>query len=126
MFKVVRLNAITYPTEFVEREELARVGAVLTEIEGQRPDEILAAAEDCDALLVVSSTIPSRVIERLRHCRVISRLGAGTDKIDVAAATRMGILVTNVPDFCLSEQAEHTMALLLAFHRRLPFMMDAM
>ena len=125
-FKAVRLNATTYPTESVEREELARVGAVLTEIEGQWPAEILAAAEDCDALLVVSSTIPRQVIERLRNCRVISRLGAGTDKIDVTAATEHGILVTNVPDFCLNEQAEHTMALLLTFHRRLPYMMESM
>lgn len=126
MFKAVRLNATTYPTEVVEREELAHVGADLTEIEGQRPEEILAAAEDCDALLVVSSSIPCEVIARLKKCRVISRLGAGTDKIDIAAATRMGIVVTNVPDFCLNEQAEHTMALLLSFHRRLSFMINAM
>lgn len=66
------------------------------------------------------------MIERLSRCRVIARLGAGTDKIDVAEATRRGIVVTNVPDFCLNEQAEHTLALLLAFARRLPFMMEAM
>jgi len=125
-FKAVRLNASTYPAEAAEREELAGVGAVFSEIEGQQPAEILAAAEDCDALLVVSSAIPRQVIERLRSCRVISRLGAGTDKIDVAAATEHGILVTNVPDFCLNEQAEHTMTLLLAFHRRLPYLMEAM
>ena len=125
-FKAVRVNATTYPTESTEREELAGIGASLTEIEGQRPTEILAAAEDCDAILVVSSTIPREVIERLRNCRVISRLGAGTDKIDIAAATDHGILVTNVPDFCRNEQAEHTMALLLTFHRRLPYMMAAM
>ena len=77
-------------------------------------------------LLVVSSGIPREVIEGLHKCRVISRLGAGTDKIDVSAATERGILVTNVPDFCLDEQAEHTLALLLAFCRRLPFMIDAM
>jgi len=126
MFKAVRLNATTYPTDGTEQKELARVDAVLTEIEGQEPADIVAAAADCDALLVVSSSIPRQVIERLRHCRVISRLGAGTDKIDLDAATEQGILVTNVPDFCLNEQAEHTMALLLAFHRRLPYMIDAM
>jgi D-3-phosphoglycerate dehydrogenase len=126
MFTAVRLNAKTYPVEDVEREELARVGAALTCVEGQRPDEILAAAADCDALLVVSSSVPRCVIAGLRRCRVISRLGAGTDKIDVAAATERGILVTNVPDFCLHEQAEHTFALLLAFARKLPYMMDAM
>lgn len=126
MFKAVRLNAITYPVDEAERIELARAGAELIEIEGQEPHEILAAAEDCDALLVVSSRVPGSVIERLSRCRVIARLGAGTDKIDVAEATRRGIVVTNVPDFCLNEQAEHTLALLLAFVRRLPFMMQAM
>jgi D-3-phosphoglycerate dehydrogenase len=126
MFKAVRLNAITYPVEEAERAELARVGAALIEIEGQEPQEILAAASGCDALLVVSSRVPGAVIERLSRCRVIARLGAGTDKIDVAAATRRGIVVTNVPDFCLHEQAEHTLALLLAFARRLPFMLEAM
>lgn len=126
MFKAVRLNAVTYPTDGTEEQELSLIGAELTQVEGQQPDEIIAAAEDCDALLVVSSSIPRQVIERLRKCRVISRLGAGTDKIDIVAATECGILVTNVPDFCLNEQAEHTMALLLAFHRRLPYMMQAM
>lgn len=126
MLKAVRLNAVTYPTDGTEHHELANVGAVLTEIEGQEPDVIVAAAGDCDALLVVSSAIPREVIERLTKCHVISRLGAGTDKIDLVAATEHGIIVTNVPDFCLNEQAEHTMALLLAFNRRLPYMIDAM
>jgi D-3-phosphoglycerate dehydrogenase len=62
----------------------------------------------------------------LSNCRVISRLGAGTDRIDIEAATRSGIVVANVPDFCLNEQAEHTMALLLAMARRLPWMTAAM
>ena len=126
MFRAVRLNAITYPTEPVEARELAQAGAELIEIEGQQPEEIVAAAADCDALLVVSSRVPAEVIDGLTKCRVISRLGAGTDKIDVAAATRNGIVVANVPDFCQNEQAEHTLTLLLAFARRLPYMTEAM
>jgi D-3-phosphoglycerate dehydrogenase / 2-oxoglutarate reductase len=126
MFQAIRLNATSYPIEAAEQQELARAGAELVGIEGQQPDEIIRAAEDCDALLVVSSIVPVEVIERLRRCRVISRLGAGTDKIDVATATRCGIVVANVPDFCLNEQAEHTLALLLAWTRRLPYMLEAM
>src|SRR5207244_6680382 len=121
MFQAVRLNAITYPVEPGERAELARVGSEFVAIEGQRPDVILDAAADCDALLVVSAYVPGSVIERLSRCRVISRLGAGTDRIDIDAATRSGIIVANVPDFCVNEQAEHTMALLLAMARRLPW-----
>jgi D-3-phosphoglycerate dehydrogenase len=122
----VRLNAITYPPEEDERRELEQASAKFVALEGQDPGEVLAAARDCDALLVVSAKVPAELIEQLTRCRVIARLGAGTDRIDVAAATRRGILVTNVPDFCTSEQAEHTLALLLAWVRRLPYMLDAM
>jgi D-3-phosphoglycerate dehydrogenase len=126
MFKAVRLNAVTYPVEPAERAELERIGCAFTAIEGRTPDEIIESAADCDALLVVSAYVPTSVIERLTRCRVISRLGAGTDRIDVEAATRLGIVVANVPDFCLNEQAEHTLALLLALARRVPWMTAAM
>jgi D-3-phosphoglycerate dehydrogenase len=126
MFKAVRLNAVTYPLDPAERDELARCDADVTAVEAQQPHEILAAAADCDALLVVSAYVPRAVIEGLTRCRVIARLGAGTDRVDVETATRLGIVVSNVPDFCLNEQAEHTLALLLAWGRRLPFMTDAM
>jgi D-3-phosphoglycerate dehydrogenase / 2-oxoglutarate reductase len=126
MYKAVRLNAVTYSVDPAERALLEQGGASLVEIEGQQPDEIIAAAADCDALLVVSARVPEAVIECLTACRVIARLGAGTDRIDVAAATRHGIVVSNVPDFCLNEQAEHTLALLLAWARRLPYMTAAM
>jgi D-3-phosphoglycerate dehydrogenase len=122
----VRLNATTYPVEPDEARILAEAGAEFVAVEGQQPQEILAAARDCDALLVVSSKLPAPVIEQLSSCRVISRLGAGTDRIDISAATRGGIVVANVPDFCTHEQAEHALALLLAWVRRIPYMTAAM
>jgi D-3-phosphoglycerate dehydrogenase len=125
-FTAIRLSARTYPIGDIEREVLALADIELTGVEGQQPEEILSAARDCDALLVVSSRVPADVIDGLRKCRVIGRMGAGTDKIDIAAATRRGIVVTNVPDFCINEQAEHTLTLLLAFERHLPYMTDAM
>jgi D-3-phosphoglycerate dehydrogenase len=126
MFKAVRLNALTYPVESTEREELERAGAHWVALEGQDPDEIIAAADDCDALLVVSSYVPGAVLDRLGRCRVLSRLGAGTDRIDIATATRQGIVVANVPDFCVNEMAEHVLTLLLAWGRRLFVMTEAM
>src|SRR5258708_37213663 len=80
-FTAVRLNAVTYPVEPEERSQLEAIGAEFRAIEGQHPEEIIAAAQDCDALLVVSAKIPHAVIERLERCRVIARLGAGTDRI---------------------------------------------
>lgn len=126
MFRAIRLNALTYPVDPVEGAELERAGAELVAVEGQQPDEIVAAAADCDALLVVSSYVPAAVIERLPRCRVIARMGTGTDRVAIEAATAAGIVVSNVPDFCVHEQAEHTLALLFAWVRRLPAMFRAM
>ena len=118
--RAVRLNADTYPVEPQEVQILAQAGAELIAIEGQQPSDILSAARDCDALMVISSYLPAEVIAALPRCCTIARLGAGTDRIDIAAATRQGIVVSNVPDFCLGEQADHTLALLLSMARRLP------
>ena len=125
-WRVLRLNAATYPVEPGEYAALAKAGAELVAVEGRTEADILSAAADCDALMVVSSYVPATVIRQLPHCRTIARLGAGTDRIDIDAATQAGMVVSNVPDFCLGEQADHTMALLLSFARRLPFMPQAM
>ena len=123
-FTAVRLNASTYPPDPVEREELAEAGATVVEVE--LPHDNLPAVEACDALLVVSAYVRDDLIASLNNCRTIARLGAGTDRVDIPAATQRGIVVSNVPDFCLNEQADHTMTLLLAFARQLPFMLQAM
>jgi D-3-phosphoglycerate dehydrogenase len=123
-FRAVRLNATTYPVDPCEQQELSRADAELICVE--RPEDDLAAIASCDALLVVSAYVQAPLIDQLKNCRTIARLGAGTDRIDTPAATHRGIVVSNVPDFCLNEQADHTLALLLSFARRLPYMQNAM
>jgi D-3-phosphoglycerate dehydrogenase len=120
-YLLVRLNAESFPVTDFERAAWQAYDARPNCIEASGMD-IAAQAGDCDALFVVAESLPAGVIERLARCRVISRMGAGTDKIDVEAATRRGIVVANVPDFCVAEQADHTMALLLALARKLPQM----
>ena len=125
-FRVVRLNATLFPVSEHEVELYQKYGLNVIQIEVKTAEEIIPIVTDCDALFVVSTALPTEVIESLSRCRVISRLGTGTDKIDVATATRKGIVVTNVPYFCIEEQADHTMALLLAVARQLPRMGKAM
>jgi D-3-phosphoglycerate dehydrogenase len=124
-FSVVRLNRDLFPITPFERAayDRFRITPVAVEAAG---DDILRHAADCDGLVVVSESLPASVIDGLERCRVISRLGAGTDKIDRDAATRNGIVITNVPDFCYEEQADHAMAMLLALVRKLPNMDRAM
>ena len=62
--------------------------------------------------------VPARVIDASPKLQIVCRLGIGLDNIDVAHCTQRGIPVTNVPDYCLNEVAEHTVALLLALARK--------
>jgi D-3-phosphoglycerate dehydrogenase / 2-oxoglutarate reductase len=78
-------------------------------------------ATSARALIVVYAKVTERIISAASQagCRVISRCGIGYDNIDIGAATRHRIQVTNVPDYCIGEVADHTVALLLAFARNI-------
>jgi len=82
---------------------------------------ITAVAHDADGLLVTYAEVTAEVIQRLSRCKVISRTGIGVDNVDVEAATKAGIVVTRVPDYCIDEVSDHAMALLLALVRKIPF-----
>ena len=120
--KVIRLNAHLFPIEAYEAGIWREFKLSPIAVEANTLDGLIPHVADCDGLVVVSTALPTQVVESMTRCRVISRRGAGTDKIDVATATRMGILVTNVPDFCVEEQADHTLAMLLSLIRQLPRM----
>lgn len=123
---ILRLNAETFPMTAEEREILARAGGCLVEIEGYCEEETARAAREADAVMVVSAYLHAPTIAAMTRCRIISRIGTGTDKIDIEEATRRGILVTKVPDFSTEEVADHTMALLLAAARQLKLFEAAM
>ena len=102
-----------------EIEILGAVGADVELHNCQGEDDVIEAAADADGLIVGYSRITARVLDALPRCRIVSRYGIGLDVIDIEAATRRGVVVTNVPDFCLDEVADHTMALLLALARKI-------
>jgi D-3-phosphoglycerate dehydrogenase / 2-oxoglutarate reductase len=76
---------------------------------------------DYDAILIRSATaLGADLIERGERLVVIARAGVGVDNVDVAAATRRGIVVANAPQSNVVTAAEHTLALLLALARNVP------
>lgn len=102
----------------VEKKILAGVGE-LVPLQAKKPEDFLAQAADCDALLnTYAGPITADVMAKMPKCRIIARYGIGVDTIDLDAATRAGIIVTNNPTYCIEEVAEHTMALLLACARK--------
>jgi D-3-phosphoglycerate dehydrogenase len=96
--------------------------AELVPLQTKKPEEFLAQAADCDALLnTYAGPITADVMAKMPKCRIIARYGIGVDTIDLDAATQAGIIVTNNPSYCVEEVAEHTMALLLASARKVAF-----
>ncbi|MBC3191165.1 C-terminal binding protein [Pseudonocardia sp. C8] len=83
-------------------------------------DELVDACADASGLLVLREPITARVLDALPACRVVSRFGIGLDTIDVDAATRRGVQVTNVPAANITEVAAHAVAMIMALTRRLP------
>ena len=89
--------------------------------------EFIELAKGADAIITVGSIrpVPRAVIENLERCRLISNTQIGYDSIDIEGAIERGILVTNVPDYCVEEVSDHAMALLLACSRRIVQLHDA-
>jgi len=116
---LVLVTDYAWPSLEIERRRLAEVGAELVVAERGEEAELIGLAAEADAILVNWKPIPAAALEAAGRCQVISRYGVGVDNIPVELATRLGIVVTNVPGFCEEEVADHAMALILACGRRI-------
>jgi D-3-phosphoglycerate dehydrogenase len=84
-------------------------------------EELASRIGDYDGILIRSATrLDAGLIEKAARLRAVGRAGVGVDNVDVAAATKRGIVVANAPQSNVITAAEHTMALLLALARNVP------
>jgi D-3-phosphoglycerate dehydrogenase len=82
-------------------------------------DELIAKTRDADGLVISSSPVTRNVMSALEGLKVVTRTGVGYDVIDVPAATELGVIVVNVPDIWVREVANHALALLLSWNRKI-------
>jgi D-3-phosphoglycerate dehydrogenase len=115
----VAVSDSVFPNLDPARDLLSAIGAELLMAPASTPDGIVQVAADADALLVTYAKITAEMIEQMQRCRIISRFGIGVDNVDLAAASSAGIVVTKVPDYCIDEVSDHTLALLLALGRKI-------
>jgi D-3-phosphoglycerate dehydrogenase / 2-oxoglutarate reductase len=116
---IIAITDYVFPSLDPERAVLEPLGVELRPQQCRSDDEIIALARDAEAVLNCYAKMTARVIEKLKRCKIIARYGIGVDNVDLAAATKAKILVTNVPDYCIDEVSDHALALLLALARRL-------
>lgn len=107
-----------FPSREIEEHALTAAGADLVFGSCRTEDEVLELARDADVILTTYAPMTERVIDSLTRCKAIVRYGVGVDNVALAAATRRGIRVCAVPDYCIQEVSDHALALLLALARR--------
>jgi D-3-phosphoglycerate dehydrogenase len=104
----------------IERAIIEGAGFELAPAQCKSEDDVIAAAHDAYGVLCQYAPVGARAIESFEHCRVIARYGTGVDIVDVDAATKNGIQVTNAPnDWCADEVADHAVTLWLSAAREI-------
>jgi D-3-phosphoglycerate dehydrogenase / 2-oxoglutarate reductase len=86
--------------------------------EKKPPSELLELVKDADAVITQFASVNADVVNGMRQSQVIVRYGIGVDNVDLDAARARGIPVCNVPDYCVDEVADHTLAFILATTRQ--------
>jgi D-3-phosphoglycerate dehydrogenase / 2-oxoglutarate reductase len=107
-----------FPSLDPAKKALARLDPEYRMAKSPSADDILAVARDADAILVTYAKLAGDLLRQLTKCKAIGRFGLGVDNIDLPAAKECGIAVNYVPDYCLREVSDQTMALLLALARK--------
>lgn len=119
-FKVV-VSDYDYPDLAIEKGILEPIGAEVIGAQCKTGEGLLDYARDADAILIQYAKVKRPTIEKLEKCKALCRYGAGVDIVDVDAAYEHGMVVTNVPYYCVEEVAEHVVTLALMALRRIPW-----
>jgi D-3-phosphoglycerate dehydrogenase len=108
-----------FPDVEQERRAVESAGGTLIDAQTTDEQELCKVCRDADGVLTVRAAITRRVIDAMERCQIIVRYGIGVDTVDIPAATSRGILVANVPDYCIDEVSDHALTLLLMLNRQM-------
>lgn len=110
-------------------EELTLIRQILKETDSKlfaydckSEDETIAATQNAHAVMTADPKFFSeKMINSLDNCKVVVVMSIGVDAMNIKALTKKGIMLVNVPDYCLDEVADHALTLLLTVHRKVFF-----
>jgi len=116
----VYVSDYDYPNLDIERSVLEPIGAEVIGLQCKTGEDIAELAADADVILQQYAKIFRETLSKLKNCKAICRYGTGVDIVDVEAAYEFGMIVTNVPDYCIDEVADHSISMGLMLLRRIP------
>lgn len=115
----IAITDYSFPSLDIEEGILLPLGHEVTAWKEKRTAfELPELVADADAVITQFAPVNADVIASMRQAKVIVRYGIGVDNVDLDAAKARGIPVCNVPDYCIDEVADHTMAFILAITRQ--------
>ncbi|WP_119310049.1 C-terminal binding protein [Cohaesibacter haloalkalitolerans] len=104
----------------IETDVLAKAGLGFTHMAARTQDEVIEQCKGGNIILNQYGKFDERVFTALPEVKQIVRYGVGVDNVDLAAATRHGVQVCNVPDYGMHEVSDHALALMMALIRKIP------
>ena len=110
-----------FPDVALEQALYQAAGVEVVTAQCRSEDDVIAAADGCDGLLVQYAPVASKVFAACPQLRIVSRYGAGFDTINTDDAKRHGVWVANSPDYGVGEVATHALAMALSLLRHLPW-----
>lgn len=119
-FKVY-ISDYDYGNIDIEKSVLEPIGAEVIGLHDNTGKNLAVDAADADGIIEQYAKIPRSTIQQLKNCKIIARYGIGVDIVDVDAAYEHGMVVTNVPDYCLDEVADQAAAYSMMLIRSIPF-----
>ncbi len=114
----VAITDYTFDSLDVETGILEPLGCEVVGRRCKTPAELIELVADADHVITQFAPVDADVVNAMTKARVIVRYGIGVDNVDLEAARAKGIPVCNVPDYCIDEVADHTLAFILALTRQ--------
>jgi D-3-phosphoglycerate dehydrogenase len=115
----IAVTDYTFPDLSLEEAILLPAGVEIVSLKEKRPPaEIANLVRNADAVIAQFAPVNAEVVNAMTKAKAIVRYGIGYDNVDWATAYERGIPVCNIPDYCIDEVADHTLAFILALTRQ--------
>src|SRR5258707_7667743 len=114
----VAITDSTFQVLDIEEAILKLTGCEIVSGQCKTAETLIPLVSDADAVITQFAPVKADVIAGMKRARVIVRYGIGVDNVDLDAARARNIPVCNVPDYCIDEVADHTLAFILGMTRQ--------
>ncbi|MEM8944715.1 MAG: C-terminal binding protein [Planctomycetota bacterium] len=114
----VAITDYTFESLDIEKQILEPFGLTVDGAQCRTSSQVREFLQNADYVITQFAPVDATVIDALRNAKVIVRYGIGVDNVDLEAARQKGVAVCNIPDYCVDEVADHTLALILASTRQ--------